>query len=151
MVVIRLSRGGGKKNPFYHVVVADHRRSRDGRFIEQVGLYNPMARGQAQRLLLEQERIQYWIGQGAQPSDRVQHLIKLLQKPEALAANPIKAAQKKAQIETQEQINKKKALEQAKEAKAAAEAEATKAASEVTETEAPAETASDAESSEGKE
>jgi small subunit ribosomal protein S16 len=76
MVVIRLSRGGAKKRPFYHIVVADKRRSRDGRFIEQLGHFNPIAAGQEVRLKLDAERAQYWITQGAQPSDRVKSLIK---------------------------------------------------------------------------
>ena len=80
MVVIRLARGGNKKNPFYHVVVADRRSPRDGRFIERVGYYNPMARGQDIRLQLEKERISYWLSQGAQTSLHVKHLIKKLEK-----------------------------------------------------------------------
>lgn len=77
MVVIRLSRGGAKKRPFYHVVVADKRRARNGRFIEQVGYFNPIAAGKDVRLTLDVARIQEWIGKGAQPSDRVLHLIKV--------------------------------------------------------------------------
>ena len=77
MVVIRLSRGGAKKRPFYHVVVADKQRSRNGRFIEQVGYFNPIASGKDVRLSIDVERIQQWIDKGAQPSDRVKHLIKV--------------------------------------------------------------------------
>jgi small subunit ribosomal protein S16 len=77
MVVIRLSRGGAKKRPFYHVVVADKQRSRNGRFIEQVGYFNPIATGKDIRLTLDLARIQEWVGKGAQPSDRVKHLIKV--------------------------------------------------------------------------
>lgn len=77
MVVIRLSRGGAKKRPFYHVVVADKQRSRNGRFIEQVGYFNPIAAGKEVRLNLNVERIQEWVAKGAQPSDRVKHLIKV--------------------------------------------------------------------------
>lgn len=76
MVVIRLSRGGAKKRPFYHIVVADKTRSRDGRFIEQLGYFNPIATGKDVRLTLDLERAQYWIGNGAQPSDRVKSLMK---------------------------------------------------------------------------
>ncbi|PIE41119.1 MAG: 30S ribosomal protein S16 [Gammaproteobacteria bacterium] len=76
MVTIRLARGGAKKRPFYHLVVADSRKSRDGRFIERVGFYNPVARGNEEVLRLEQERIDHWVGQGAQVSDRVKKLIK---------------------------------------------------------------------------
>jgi small subunit ribosomal protein S16 len=80
MVVIRLSRSGAKKRPFYHIVAADSRRARDGRFIEQLGYYNPGARGQETPLKLDLERVQYWIGTGAKASDRVNFLIKQAKK-----------------------------------------------------------------------
>jgi len=76
MVSIRLSRGGAKNRPFYHVVVTDSRSSRDGRYIERVGFFNPLARGGEQRLVLDSERVQYWKSNGAQPTDRVARLIK---------------------------------------------------------------------------
>ncbi|MCQ8182529.1 30S ribosomal protein S16 [Methylomonas sp. SURF-1] len=76
MVSIRLSRGGAKNRPFYHVVVTDSRSSRDGRYIERVGFFNPLARGGEQRLVLDTERVQYWKANGAQPTDRVARLIK---------------------------------------------------------------------------
>lgn len=76
MVSIRLARGGSKKRAFYHVVVSDSRRARDGRYIERVGFFNPQARGQEEELRLDAARIDYWISQGAQPSERVAHLIK---------------------------------------------------------------------------
>jgi len=76
MVTIRLARGGAKKKPFYHVVVTDSRNRRDGRYIERLGFFNPMARGQAEKLRLNKERIEYWISKGAQTSDRVSKLIK---------------------------------------------------------------------------
>ncbi|WP_108652404.1 30S ribosomal protein S16 [Dongshaea marina] len=76
MVTIRLQRGGAKKRPFYQVVVADSRFSRDGRFIERVGFFNPVASGQAEKLRLDMERIEHWTTQGAQVSDRVAKLIK---------------------------------------------------------------------------
>lgn len=76
MVTIRLSRGGSKKRPFYHLNVTDSRKSRDGRFIERVGFFNPVARGQEERLRLDSERIEYWLSQGAQPSERVAKLLK---------------------------------------------------------------------------
>ena len=75
MVKIRLSRGGAKKKPFYHIVVADSRKARDGRNIERVGFFNPVARGQEQRLRLDLERVDYWTSVGAQISDRVKTLI----------------------------------------------------------------------------
>ena len=76
MVIIRLSRGGSKKRPFYRVVVADSRMRRDGRFIEQIGFFNPVARGQEERLRIALDRVEHWRGQGAQVSDRVEALAK---------------------------------------------------------------------------
>src|SRR5690554_4117675 len=76
MVTIRLSRGGSKKRPFYHLTVTDSRNARDGRFIERVGYFNPIARGQEVRLHVDQERVSYWLGTGAQMSERVQQLLK---------------------------------------------------------------------------
>jgi small subunit ribosomal protein S16 len=76
MVTIRLSRGGAKKRPFYHLTVTDSRQSRDGRFIERVGFFNPVARGQEVRLNVDVERVAFWQGQGAQLSDRVAKLVK---------------------------------------------------------------------------
>jgi small subunit ribosomal protein S16 len=75
-VVIRLTRGGAKKRPFYHIVAADSRRARDGRYIERLGYYNPIATGQEIPLFLEQDRITYWTQQGAKPSERVANLLK---------------------------------------------------------------------------
>lgn len=77
MVTIRLSRSGAKKRPFYHVTVTDSRNSRDGRFIERVGFYNPIARGQEERLRIDRDRIEYWQGQGAQLSERVERLLRM--------------------------------------------------------------------------
>jgi len=76
MVTIRLARGGAKKRPFYHLNVTDSRNARDGRYIERLGFFNPVARGKEQRLQVDLERIQYWVGQGAQVSDRVSQLLK---------------------------------------------------------------------------
>ena len=76
MVVIRLARGGAKKKPSYRIVVADKRCPRDGRYIEKVGFFNPMAQGKTVRLEMDRARIEYWISQGAQPSDRVKSLLK---------------------------------------------------------------------------
>ncbi len=75
MVKIRLARTGAKKRPFYHVVVTDSRNARDGRYIERVGFFNPVARGQEEKLRIDTDRIDHWIGQGAQTSDRVAKLI----------------------------------------------------------------------------
>ncbi len=81
MVTIRLARGGSKKRPFYHVNVTDSRNARDGRYIERLGFFNPIARGQEERIRIDAERVDYWVSKGAQCSDRVK---KLLQ--EAVAA-----------------------------------------------------------------
>ena len=75
MVIIRLSRGGSKKRPFYHLTVADRRQSRDGRFIERVGFFNPIARGQEETLRVDMERVDYWVRQGARMSARVKKLV----------------------------------------------------------------------------
>ena len=76
MVKIRLSRTGAKKRPFYHIVVTDSRNSRDGRYIERVGFFNPIATGGDERLRVDRERVDHWVSQGAQTSDRVARLIK---------------------------------------------------------------------------
>ena len=76
MLTIRLARSGAKKRPFYHISVADSRMPRDGRFVERVGYYNPIASGQEVRLEVDVERIDYWISKGAQPSERVLSLLK---------------------------------------------------------------------------
>lgn len=89
MVVIRLARGGAKKNPFYHVVATDKRNSRDGKYLERLGYFNPVARSQATRIELNQERIDHWVSKGAQISDRVQRLIKDFAKGNT-AAKPLR-------------------------------------------------------------
>ena len=76
MVTIRLARGGAKKKPFYHITVSDSRRARDGRFIERIGFFNPVARGQEERFRLDLDRMAYWRSKGAQVSDRVSSLAK---------------------------------------------------------------------------
>lgn len=76
MVTIRLSRGGAKKRPFYHVVVTDSRNRRDGRYIERVGYFNPIATGGETRLEINTERVQHWVSKGARTSDRVTKLLK---------------------------------------------------------------------------
>ncbi|NLJ13115.1 30S ribosomal protein S16 [Denitrificimonas caeni] len=75
MVTIRLARGGSKKRPFYHLTVANSRNARDGRFIERIGFFNPVATGGEVRLSVNQERATYWLSQGAQPSERVAQLL----------------------------------------------------------------------------
>ncbi len=76
MVSIRLARSGAKKRPFYHIVVTDSRSARGGRFIERVGFFNPVAKGAETTLEVNVERVNYWVSQGAQPSDRVGQLLK---------------------------------------------------------------------------
>ncbi|OLO06077.1 MULTISPECIES: 30S ribosomal protein S16 [Salinicola] len=83
MVTIRLARGGAKKRPFYHLTVSDSRVSRDGRFIERVGFFNPVARGQEERLRVDLERVTHWQSQGAQVSERVAELVKEARKAQA--------------------------------------------------------------------
>ena len=83
MVTIRLSRGGAKKKPFYHIVVTDSRNRRDGRYIEKLGYYNPMAKGQEKELSVDSDRAGFWVGQGAQLSDRVNYLLKRKAKADA--------------------------------------------------------------------
>ena len=85
MVTIRLSRGGSKKRPFYRISVADRARSRDGRFIERIGFFNPIARGAEERIRLDLERFDYWVHQGAQVSDRVVKLVKDYRKATAVS------------------------------------------------------------------
>jgi len=80
MVVIRMARGGAKKRPFYRIVVADKRRARDGKFIEKIGFFNPVAKGQEERLKLDLDRVKHWVSNGAQLSERVASLAKELQK-----------------------------------------------------------------------
>ncbi|HEU4709506.1 MAG TPA: 30S ribosomal protein S16 [Methylophilaceae bacterium] len=108
MVIIRLARGGAKKTPFYSVVVADSRNRRDGRFIERVGFYNPLAKEGVEGLRLNSERIDYWRGKGAQLSDCVARLVKQFSPVAAVteAAAPVekkaakaKPAAKKAEAE----------------------------------------------------
>jgi len=83
MVIIRLSRGGSKKRPFYHLSVTDSRSARNGRYIERVGFFNPVARGQEERLRINNERVDYWVGQGARLSERVAGLLKEQKKQQA--------------------------------------------------------------------
>jgi len=75
MVTIRLSRGGAKKRPYYTVVVTDSRNKRDGRCIERIGFFNPLAQGQEETLRLDLDRVAHWVGEGAQTSERVAKLI----------------------------------------------------------------------------
>ena len=127
MLTIRLARSGAKKRPFYHVSVADSRMPRDGRFVERVGYYNPIASGQEVRLELDLERIDYWIGQGAQPSDRVLNLLKQNketpeQTEKRLAAKEVKRQKKLAKkLAEKEPIAEEAAAEEAAAEEVAAE------------------------------
>jgi small subunit ribosomal protein S16 len=76
MVTIRMARGGAKKRPFYHIVVTDSRNRRDGRFIERLGFFNPIAKANEEPMRINRERVDYWLSQGAQASDRVASLLK---------------------------------------------------------------------------
>ncbi|MBC8268962.1 MAG: 30S ribosomal protein S16 [Rhodospirillaceae bacterium] len=115
---IRLSRGGAKKRPFYHLVIADSRSPRDGRFIEQVGTYNPMvAKDHPERLVLKDERIKYWMGVGALPTDRVARFLA----DAGMGKKPVINEQ------TKQHLPKAKAQERLKEAEEAANAPAAEA------------------------
>jgi len=137
---IRLSRGGAKRRPYYRIVVADSRRARDGRFIERVGSYNPMvAKDHPDRIKLEGERIQYWLGVGATPSDRVARFLAdagMGDKPAIHDQTKQHLPKAKAQERAAEAIEKKKAADEA-----AAEAAAAPAVEEAPVEEAPAEEA----------
>ena len=121
MVKIRLARGGAKKNPFYSIVATDSRKRRDSGYIERIGYFNPVARGQEVRLQLEEDRLSHWISQGAQISDRVKQLVKEYRDPsireKQLAKQAAKADEKAKKIAAEE---KAKADLEAKEAAEAA-------------------------------
>ena len=144
MVVIRLSRSGNKNRPYFNVVVADSRKPRDGRFIERIGFYNPMAREGSETLRLETDRIEYWQGHGALLSETMTRIVKLHAKgPEGLAEmkenDAKKAASKKAKRKA-EKIAKAEAAV-AEEAPAAETAPEEKPAAETKEEAPAAETA----------
>lgn len=89
MVVIRLARAGAKKNPFYHMVATDSRNRRDSSYVEKLGYFNPVARGQEVELHIDLEKMQYWQNVGAKLSDRVQALVKKFRKDNAIAQEPV--------------------------------------------------------------
>jgi len=122
MVIIRLSRGGSKKTPFYNVVVADSRNRRDGRFIERIGFYNPMAKIGTEALRIDNERVTHWKGHGALLSDSVNRLVKLhLKGPDAIVALKKKDADKIEARKAKEAAKKAEELKAAMEAKEAEE------------------------------
>lgn len=79
MVVIRMARGGSKKRPFYQIVVADKRAARDGRHIQKIGFFNPLARGQEESFRIDLDSYNAWVAKGAQPTDRIATLVKQAQ------------------------------------------------------------------------
>jgi len=100
MVSIRLSRGGVKKRPFYQIVVADGRLKRDGRYIERIGFFNPIATGGEVWLRLDRARAEYWIGRGAQPSERVAKLLKeSAAEPDEVVVTPMPSTAEPAEAE----------------------------------------------------
>ena len=113
MVRIRLSRGGSKKRPFFHVVATNSRSSRDGKYIERLGFYNPNAKDNEEDIKIDSERVKYWKSVGAQMSDKVRYLLKLLE-----LSREERASQRN------EKINKKKVIRQEKKAETEAEPEA---------------------------
>ena len=143
MVIIRLSRGGSKKTPFYNVVVADSRNRRDGRFIERIGFYNPMAKIGTEALRIDNERVTHWKGHGALLSDSVNRLVKLHAKgPEAIVALKKKDADKVEVRKAKEAAKKAEELKVAMDAKEAEEkAKAAEAAAAPAPETAPAEAA----------
>jgi small subunit ribosomal protein S16 len=131
MVIIRLARGGAKKTPFYSVVVADSRNRRDGRFIERVGFYNPLAKEGQEGLRLDTARISHWQSNGAQLSDCVARLVKDNAKgPEFMAAKKAKDAAKVANAKAAAEAKLAAAAKEAAAAKQAEEAAAAKEAAE---------------------
>ena len=139
MVTIRLSRAGAKKRPYYHITVTDSRKPRDGRFIERVGFFNPIAQGKDIRLSIDHERVNYWVGTGATLSERVESLIKESKlSPEEI----LKIEEKKEQLRLKK-LAKKKENKEAPVEEAAEEAPVEEAAEAPAE-EAPVEEAAEA-------
>jgi small subunit ribosomal protein S16 len=148
-ISLRLSRGGSKKRPYYRIVVADARSPRDGKFIEKIGTYNPLlAKDDAKRIVLDGERAKYWLGVGAQPTDRVARFLDAAGlKERAAKNNPNKGKPGEKAVErAEERAEKLKAAEEAAaEAKAAAAAAAAAPAVEETQAEAEAVVAAEVE------
>jgi len=128
---IRLARGGSKKRPFYRVVVADSRMPRDGRYIEKIGTYNPLlAKDSEERVKIDLERVKYWLGEGAQVTDRVSRFLEaagILEKKNR--SNPVKGTPGKAAVERAEE-KAQKAADAAEAAAAPVEAPAEEVAEE---------------------
>ena len=135
MVVIRLSRAGAKKRPFYHICVSDRRNKRDGRFIERIGFYNPIAKDSEEKIRFDQERYDHWTSVGAIPSDTVL----MLMKRSKMTEEEIQKLEDK-KVARHEKKKQEKILKQQEEA-AKEEAEAAEAAEEAPAEEAPVEEA----------
>jgi small subunit ribosomal protein S16 len=123
---IRLARGGSKKRPFYRIVASDSRMPRDGRFIEKLGTYNPLLpKDSEDRVKMNMERVQYWLDQGAQPTDRISRFLEAAGVVEKKERANMKKAQpgKKAQERAEEKAEKARAAEEAAAEAAAAPAE----------------------------
>lgn len=154
MVKIRLARGGAKKRPFYSIVVTDSRKRRDSAYIERIGYFNPVARGQEVRLTLEEDRLTFWQSKGAQLTDRVSQLVKEFKDPSirekqlAAKAAKIEAIKAKAEAEAKAAAEAAAAEEAAAAAEEAAAAEAETTAEEA---ETPAEEAAPEAEAEAKE
>lgn len=141
---IRLARGGSKKRPFYRIVLADSRMPRDGRFIEKLGSYNPLLpKDNENRVQMDVERVQHWIGQGAQPTDRIARFLEAAgvrektERANLQKAEPGKKAQERAKEREEKRLAAEEAARDAEEAvKAADEAPAEEAAAETEEAKA---------------
>ena len=139
MLTIRLARAGAKKRPFFHITVADSRKPRDGRFVERVGYFNPISSGKEARLEINQERIDYWLSQGAQVSDRVLTLIKEKNETPEEKAKREQEKEKRRLRKVAKRTEAKTSDEPDKSVETAAEEAATEAPVEAAAEEAPAE------------
>ena len=121
MVVIRLSRGGSKKRPFYNIIATDHHNRRDGRFIERLGNYNPMAAASEREVTVATERVEYWTSKGAQLSPAVKRLLKQVARDPERGAARERPARKSKKVEAAEAAAAQAAAAAAAEAAAAGE------------------------------
>jgi|TARA_R100000049_G_C1945216_1_gene90171 small subunit ribosomal protein S16 len=147
-IALRLSRGGAKKRPYYRIVAADSRYPRDGRYLEQIGTYNPLlAKDDEKRVQLNEDRAKYWLGVGAQPSDRVARFLDAAGIQERKARNnpnkaePGEKAKERAEEKATKEAEAAEALKAAQEAPAEEEAKTEEAPAEEAAAEAPAEDA----------
>ena len=139
MLTIRLARAGAKKRPFFHITVADSRKPRDGRFVERIGYFNPISSGKEVRLEINQDRIDYWLSQGAQVSDRVLTLIKEKNETPEEKAKREQAKEKRRLRKVAKRTEAKTSDEPDKSVETAAEEAATEAPVEAAAEELPAE------------